>query len=161
MDFPGEFHTPQVVLVVKDLVVYGGDKRDVVLIPWSERSPKGGHGNPLSILVWKIPWTRESGRLQSIGSQRVGRDWSDIMHTCFNLNIFPMMPLSLLKEIKNDYSPISIHFPCLGEVTNKELKKKRLKAGRESKSKDDCHEWFRSCLLARVVSISEPIQSLL
>ena len=39
-----------------------------------------------------------------------------------------MMPLSLLKEIKNDYSPISIHFPCLGEVTNKELKKKRLKA---------------------------------
>ena len=25
-----------------------------------------------SILVWKIPWTEEYGRLQSVGSQRVG-----------------------------------------------------------------------------------------
>ena len=24
-----------------------------------------------SILVWRIPWTEESGRLQSMGSQRV------------------------------------------------------------------------------------------
>ena len=24
-----------------------------------------------SILAWKIPWTEESGRLQSMGSQRV------------------------------------------------------------------------------------------
>ena len=30
-----------------------------------------------SILAWRIPWTEEPGRLQSIGSQRVGRDWSD------------------------------------------------------------------------------------
>ena len=28
-----------------------------------------------SILVWKIPWTEEPGRLQSMGSQRVGHDW--------------------------------------------------------------------------------------
>ena len=27
-----------------------------------------------SILVWRIPWTEEPGRLQSIGSQRVGQD---------------------------------------------------------------------------------------
>jgi len=27
-----------------------------------------------SILVWRIPWTEELGRLQSIGSQRVGHD---------------------------------------------------------------------------------------
>ena len=27
-----------------------------------------------SMLAWKIPWTEESGRLQSIGSQRVGHD---------------------------------------------------------------------------------------
>ena len=46
------------------------------------------------------------------------------MHACINLNILPIMPLSLLKEIQNEYSPVSIHFPCLGEVTNKELKKK-------------------------------------
>ena len=28
-----------------------------------------------SILAWKIPWVEESGRLQSMGSQRVGQDW--------------------------------------------------------------------------------------
>ena len=28
-----------------------------------------------STLAWKIPWMVEAGRLQSIGSQRVGHDW--------------------------------------------------------------------------------------
>ena len=27
-----------------------------------------------SILAWEIPWTEETGRLQSMGSQRVGLD---------------------------------------------------------------------------------------
>ena len=27
-----------------------------------------------SILAWKIPWTEEPGRLQSMGSHRVGHD---------------------------------------------------------------------------------------
>ena len=27
-----------------------------------------------STLAWKIPWTEEPGRLQSMGSQRVGQD---------------------------------------------------------------------------------------
>ena len=29
-----------------------------------------------SILAWKIPWTEEPGRLQSMGSQRVGYEQS-------------------------------------------------------------------------------------
>ena len=29
-----------------------------------------------SILAWKIPWTKEPGRLQSMGSQKVGHDWA-------------------------------------------------------------------------------------
>ena len=29
-----------------------------------------------STLAWKIPWTEESGRLQSMGSLRVGHDWA-------------------------------------------------------------------------------------
>ena len=29
-----------------------------------------------SILAWKIPWTEELGRLQSLGSHRVGHDWT-------------------------------------------------------------------------------------
>ena len=29
-------------------------------------------------LAWKIPWTEESGRLQSMGSHKVRHDWSDL-----------------------------------------------------------------------------------
>ena len=37
-----------------------------------------------SILAWRIPWTEEPGGLQSIGSQRVGHNWSDLVlfHSC-------------------------------------------------------------------------------
>ena len=34
-----------------------------------------------SILAWRIPWTEEPGALQSIGSQRVGHNKSDLAHT--------------------------------------------------------------------------------
>ena len=43
-------------------------------IPGSGRSSGEGNGNPLRILAWRIPWTEESGGLQSMGSQRVGHD---------------------------------------------------------------------------------------
>ena len=31
-----------------------------------------------SILAWRIPWTEEPGGLPSVGSHRVGHDWSDL-----------------------------------------------------------------------------------
>ena len=31
-------------------------------------------GTHSSVLAWEIPWTEEPGRLQSMGSQRVGHD---------------------------------------------------------------------------------------
>ena len=34
-----------------------------------------------SILAWRIPWTEEPGRLQSIGFQRFGHKRSDLVHT--------------------------------------------------------------------------------
>ena len=40
-------------------------------IPGSRRSPGEGNGNPfLYFLAWEIPWIEESGRLQSMGSQK-------------------------------------------------------------------------------------------
>ena len=33
-----------------------------------------------STLAWKIPWTEKPGRLQSVGSQRVGHDWATSLH---------------------------------------------------------------------------------
>ena len=34
-----------------------------------------------SVLAWRIPGTREPGGLPSMGSHRVGQDWSDLVHT--------------------------------------------------------------------------------
>ena len=62
------------VLVVKNPSANAGDSRNVGWFPGSGRSPGGGHGNPLHILTWKIPWTEESGGLQSMGSPGVGHD---------------------------------------------------------------------------------------
>ena len=33
-----------------------------------------------SILAWRIPWREEPGRLQFMGSQRVGHDWATSLH---------------------------------------------------------------------------------
>ena len=33
-----------------------------------------GNGNPLQYPAWKVPWTEEPGRLQSMESRRVGHD---------------------------------------------------------------------------------------
>ena len=43
-------------------------------IPGLGRSPGEGMETHSSILAWKIPWTEEPGRLQSMESQRVGHD---------------------------------------------------------------------------------------
>ena len=43
-------------------------------IPGSGGSPGEGNGKHVSILNWKIPCKEESGRLQSMGSLRVGHD---------------------------------------------------------------------------------------
>ena len=53
-----------------------GDMRDTGSIPGSGRSPGRGHGNPVQHSSLEIPWTEEPGGLQSMGSQRVGHDWS-------------------------------------------------------------------------------------
>ena len=45
--------------------------RDLGLIPGLGRSPGEGNGNPLQYLAWKIPWTEEPDKPQSMVSQRV------------------------------------------------------------------------------------------
>ena len=40
-----------------------------------------------SILAWEIPWTEESGGLQSMGSQRAGHDRATNTHTFFNIKL--------------------------------------------------------------------------
>ena len=41
-----------------------------------EDTPEKGMATLSSILAWKISWTEELGRLQPMGSHRVGYDWA-------------------------------------------------------------------------------------
>ena len=56
-----------------------------------------------STIAWKIPWTEETGRLQSMGSQRVGHDWATSRHVHVPLVMVAahlvFWSLLLLKEI--------------------------------------------------------------
>ena len=47
---------------------------DLGLIPQLRRYPGGRNGEPLQWLPGESPWTEEPGRLQSMGSKRVGHD---------------------------------------------------------------------------------------
>ena len=57
---------------------------------------EAGTGTHSSILAWRIPWTEEPGRPQSVGSQRVGHDWSDLacMHIQFSQH--PLLEKTIL-----------------------------------------------------------------
>ena len=42
--------------------------------PWVGKILEKRMATHCSILAWRIPWTEELGRLQSMGSQRAGHD---------------------------------------------------------------------------------------
>ena len=44
---------------------------------------EGGTTTHSSVLAWRIPWTEEPGRLQSVGPHRVRHDWSDLHTICY------------------------------------------------------------------------------
>ena len=48
-------------------------KAGVQFLGWEDPLEKG-MATHSSVLAWRIPWTEEPGRLQSMGSQRVGQD---------------------------------------------------------------------------------------
>ena len=50
-----------------------------------------------SILAWKIPWTKEPGDLQSMGSQRVGHHWVTNTHSTLFI-LFLLFVLELLSD---------------------------------------------------------------
>ena len=72
-------------LVVKTLLTMQ-ETWDTGSIPGLTRSPGEGSSSSVHILAWRIPWTEEPGRLQSIGSQRVRHGWSNLActHIAFN-----------------------------------------------------------------------------
>ena len=45
-----------------------------------------GNGNHSSVLAWRIPGTGEPSGLPSMGSHRVGHDWSDLAYDKYEIN---------------------------------------------------------------------------
>ena len=63
-----------------------------------EDSLEKGKAPHSSTLAWKIPWMEEPGRLQSVGSQRVGHDWatSPYLICLWNVKLFLDNLISIL-----------------------------------------------------------------
>ena len=64
-----------------------------------------------STFAWKIPWTEEPGRLQSMGSQRVRHDWE----TSLSLFPFTFHFHALEKEMATHSSVLAWRIPGTGE----------------------------------------------
>ena len=64
--------------MVKILPTNVGDAREAGLIHGWGRPPGVGNGNPLQYSCLENLMDVEPGRLQSIGSQRVRHDWTDM-----------------------------------------------------------------------------------
>ena len=66
-----------------------------------------------STLAWKIPWTEEPGRLQSMWSQRVGHDWATLLTFIWGAG-FPSV--SLVKNPPAMQEPQETWVQSLGHV---------------------------------------------
>ena len=58
-----------------------------------------------SILAWKIPWTGEPGRLQSMGSQRVGHVGKTTRPFRYDLN---QIPYDYTVEVRNRFKGLDL-----------------------------------------------------
>ena len=71
----------QVVLLAKNLPAKAGDAGDVSSIPGLGRSLEEEMTAHSSILTWRVPWTEEPGRLQSMGLQELDMTYQLNHHT--------------------------------------------------------------------------------
>ena len=90
------------------------DETVAYYIEWSnpERKTPIQHTNAYmaphsSTLAWKIPWMEEPGRLQSMGSRRVGHDWAT------SLSLFTFHALK--KEMAIHSNVLAWRIPGTGE----------------------------------------------
>jgi len=93
---------------------------EIQSLEWEDSSQKemATHSR---VLAWKIPWTEEPGRLQSMGSKRDTIEWLTHTHTCMHDN--SMFSLKKLRQLFSRVStvlhfqqqcmndPVSLHLP--------------------------------------------------
>ena len=91
-------------------------ERQVWSLGWKDPLEEGMAAHS-GILAWRIPWAEEPGRLQYIGSQRVGHDWSNLAHmhvymcVCVCMYFFRLFPLTDFYKI---LSIIACRFNTVG-----------------------------------------------
>ena len=102
-----------------------GDTRDRGLTSGLERSLRKGNGNPLQHSCLENPIDSGVGRLQSMGSQRVGHNWElKHTHTHTHTDIWPHMILTSSEPTAatrgrgpQSVDPLgSVLFPCGASV---------------------------------------------
>ena len=81
-----------------------------------EDSPGEANGNPLQYPSWRISWTEEPGRLQSMGSHRVGQ-WVTEWHT--HTHTPPPLMSSHLQLWERLFLPADQVLPFIGEGCTK------------------------------------------
>ena len=62
-----------------------------------------------SILAWRIPWTEEPGRLQSVESQRVRHDWATDIHIL--VCVFEVTSVSRVCVVEILSNDVLLHIP--------------------------------------------------
>ena len=68
-------------LVLKNYSGKAGKHKEISVQSVGQEYPlEEGVTTHSSILGWRIPWTEESGGLQSLESQRLGHNWSNLTH---------------------------------------------------------------------------------
>ena len=92
-----------------------------------------------SILAWRIPWTEEPGRLQSMGSQRVGHDWAtktniNVKSSLYNLSLFTLCKgfmtadeRKLFDHLKSPHLKYWVPFIWFGNLAAKARKEGRIR----------------------------------
>ena len=72
-----------------------------------------------SVLAWRIPGTGEPGGLPSMGSHRVGHDWSDLAAAAAALEVqdsseFTYVSSFINKEIDSEPRPVQLEINLSG-----------------------------------------------
>ena len=76
--------------MVMNLPVNVGEARDSGSISGWEDPLEKERATRSSILAWRIPWTGETGGLQSMGSERVQHDWATFTFTRYITTAFTL-----------------------------------------------------------------------